>query len=68
MTIDKIKYHLGDIIFNFITREADRPQLERMKKGCEEDIKLLPSVMHSTKFLREVELKLINYMLTQRLQ
>jgi len=63
MTLDKIKYHLGSNIFNFITREAEISQLENCKKMIESDINILAD-NEPIKFLRVVELKLVNYMLT----
>jgi hypothetical protein len=62
MTTDKMKHYLGTTVYNFITREADKPQLERCKKMVESDISILPD-HESIKFLRTVELQLINYML-----
>lgn len=63
MTIDKIKYHLGSNVFNFITKEAEKKQLISCKLMVESDIEILPD-NEPIKFLRIVELKLINYMLT----
>ena len=63
MTLDKIKYHLGSNVFTFITKEATKQQLDNCKKMVESDISILPEG-EPIKFLRLVELKLINYMLT----
>lgn len=67
MTIDKMKHYLGSNIFNFITKEAEKTQLINCKAMVESDIKILPD-NEPIKFLRIVELKLINYMLTGILQ
>lgn len=63
MTLDKIKHYLGSNVFNFITREAEMNQLIDCKKMVESDINILPD-SEPIKFLRQIELRLINYMLT----
>lgn len=62
MTTDKMKHYLGYQVYDFITRQADRAQLERCKIMVQADINMLPN-HEPIKFLRIVELRLINLML-----
>lgn len=60
MTIDKITHYLGSQLTSFICG-LNREQLEIMKADILEDMKLKHT--EDIKFKRNIELKLLNYML-----